>query len=205
MRSAARRNETANHTLTVGITGAPAGAAPAGDAKIAGTPYHAKGLVPCSVGPNPKGSAQCSFGVIRGAPGNAEVYLAGVGYDVTLHKDKIDAVLIFRGTTVTNQDPGKKVTAAKHRDEWSIGVNDVLFYAIPEAVIVAGWLAGKIMGGGFGLVGNLIVGVIGAVVGGFLFGLLGLSATSLIGSIITATVGAVVLLFVVGMIRKKAP
>lgn len=43
--------------------------------------------------------------------------------------------------------------------------------------LIAGWLGGKIMrGGGFGLVGNLIVGVIGALVGGFTFGLLGLTA-----------------------------
>jgi uncharacterized membrane protein YeaQ/YmgE (transglycosylase-associated protein family) len=52
--------------------------------------------------------------------------------------------------------------------------------------IVAGWLAGKIMrGGGFGLIGDLVVGVIGAVLGGFLFGLLGLSANGLIGSLVT--------------------
>ena len=41
---------------------------------------------------------------------------------------------------------------------------------------VAGWLAGLLMrGGGFGLLGNIVVGIIGAVVGGFLFGLVGLS------------------------------
>ena len=42
---------------------------------------------------------------------------------------------------------------------------------------VAGWLAGTIMkGGGFGLLGNMVVGIIGAVLGGFVFGLLGISA-----------------------------
>lgn len=57
---------------------------------------------------------------------------------------------------------------------------------------VAGWLAGTLLkGGGFGLLGNIIVGVIGAVVGGFLFGLLGMAAGGLLGSIVTATVGAV--------------
>jgi hypothetical protein len=53
MRSAARRNEVANYTLTIGIAGAAAaalGAAPAGDAKVKGTPYHAAGQVPCSMG-----------------------------------------------------------------------------------------------------------------------------------------------------------
>jgi uncharacterized membrane protein YeaQ/YmgE (transglycosylase-associated protein family) len=68
----------------------------------------------------------------------------------------------------------------------------------------AGWLAGTTMkGGGFGLLGNIIIGVIGGVVGGFLFKLLAIAAGGLIGSIVTATVGAVVLLFVVGHYKKK--
>ncbi len=54
-------------------------------------------------------------------------------------------------------------------------------------------------GGGFGILGNIIVGIIGAVVGGFLFDLLGLgSDSSAIGSFVTALVGAVVLFFVIG-------
>ena len=62
MRSAARRNETANYTLSVGITGRA-------EAKMAVTPYHATGTVPGSVGTDPKGSVKCSFGVIRSSPG----------------------------------------------------------------------------------------------------------------------------------------
>ncbi|OEU54323.1 MAG: transglycosylase [Desulfobulbaceae bacterium S3730MH12] len=66
----------------------------------------------------------------------------------------------------------------------------------------AGWLAGNMMkGGGFGLLGNIVVGIIGSVVGGFLFGLLGISAGGMIGSIVTATAGAAVLLFVVGLFK----
>lgn len=68
---------------------------------------------------------------------------------------------------------------------------------------VAGWLAGTIMkGGGFGLLGNIIVGVIGAFIGGWVFGLLGLSVNGLIGSLITAVAGAAILLFIVGLIKK---
>ena len=69
---------------------------------------------------------------------------------------------------------------------------------------VAGWLAGLLMkGGGFSLIGNIIVGVIGAFVGSYLFGVLGLSvASGLLGSLITAVAGAVVFLFVVGLIKK---
>ena len=62
--------------------------------------------------------------------------------------------------------------------------------------LAAGFLAGAVVKGhGFGLFGNLIVGVIGALLGGFIFGLLGIAATSLLGALICAFVGAVVLLF----------
>jgi uncharacterized membrane protein YeaQ/YmgE (transglycosylase-associated protein family) len=70
--------------------------------------------------------------------------------------------------------------------------------------LVAGWLAGQIMkGGGFGVVGDIIVGVIGAVIGGFLFQRSGAFAGSgLLGSLIVATIGAVILLFVLRLIKK---
>lgn len=65
--------------------------------------------------------------------------------------------------------------------------------------LVAGWLAGKIMkGSGYGLIGDLVLGLIGAVVGGWLVGLILPSAepSGLIGSIIVATIGAIVLIFI---------
>jgi uncharacterized membrane protein YeaQ/YmgE (transglycosylase-associated protein family) len=69
--------------------------------------------------------------------------------------------------------------------------------------IAAGWLAGRIMkGGGFGVLGDLIVGVIGALLGGFLFGLLGITAAGLVGSLITATVGAIVLIALLRVIKR---
>jgi hypothetical protein len=135
MRSAARRNEKAHYTLTVGIAGEALGAARKGDAKVPGTPYHATGLVPCSVGPDPKGSAQCSFGVIRGAHGNAEFYLADPGFDVTLHKDHL-RVLRFIGGKVTSADSKARVTAEKRGDEWSVSIDGFYFYTITEADIV---------------------------------------------------------------------
>ncbi len=68
---------------------------------------------------------------------------------------------------------------------------------------VAGWLAGTLMrGGGFGLLGNIVVGIIGAVVGGFISEFLGISAGGLLGSIATATAGAALLLFIVGLFKK---
>jgi uncharacterized membrane protein YeaQ/YmgE (transglycosylase-associated protein family) len=69
--------------------------------------------------------------------------------------------------------------------------------------IAAGWLAGQIMkGGGFGLIGDLIVGVIGALLGGFLFGLLGISAGGLIGQLVVATVGAILLVVLLRLVTR---
>ena len=68
---------------------------------------------------------------------------------------------------------------------------------------VAGWLAGVIMsGGGFGILGDMVIGVIGAFIGGFAFGLLGFTASTLIGQIISATAGAIILLFLLRLIKK---
>ena len=68
---------------------------------------------------------------------------------------------------------------------------------------VAGWLAGMMMkGGGFGLLGNILIGVIGGVVGGYLLRMLAMAAGGIVGSIVTATVGAVAFLFLIGLIKK---
>lgn len=69
--------------------------------------------------------------------------------------------------------------------------------------LAAGWLAGQVMrGGGFGVVGDLIVGVIGSFIGGWLFGHLRISIGGMFGSLITAFVGAVVLLFLLRVIKR---
>ena len=57
-------------------------------------------------------------------------------------------------------------------------------------------------GSGFGLLGDIVIGIIGAVIGGFLFGLLGLAAVDLIGQIISATAGAVVLIYIIRLLKK---
>jgi uncharacterized membrane protein YeaQ/YmgE (transglycosylase-associated protein family) len=79
----------------------------------------------------------------------------------------------------------------------------------PQALIVfliigavAGWLAGQIMaGGGFGLIGNIIVGIVGAFVAGYLlpnFFPIG----GIVGSIIHAAIGAIIVLFVIGLVKR---
>jgi uncharacterized membrane protein YeaQ/YmgE (transglycosylase-associated protein family) len=64
--------------------------------------------------------------------------------------------------------------------------------------IVAGFLAGKIMRGkGYGVLMDLLLGLVGAVVGGFVFSLLGLHAYGLVGQLVIATAGAVMLIWLV--------
>lgn len=68
--------------------------------------------------------------------------------------------------------------------------------------LVAGWLAGMIFkGSGFGLLWNLIIGVVGSFVGGFLFRLLGISFYGMVGSIIAALIGALIVLWVISKLR----
>lgn len=69
---------------------------------------------------------------------------------------------------------------------------------------VAGWLAGLILkGGGFGLLGNIVVGVLGSFFGGWLFRTLGISMGSeWVDLIVTATVGALVLLFLIRLVKR---
>jgi uncharacterized membrane protein YeaQ/YmgE (transglycosylase-associated protein family) len=71
--------------------------------------------------------------------------------------------------------------------------------------VIAGWLAGQIMkGGGFGLIGDIIIGIIGAVIGGWLWGALGLPDIGpwWVTSIISATIGACILLFIIRLIKR---
>jgi uncharacterized membrane protein YeaQ/YmgE (transglycosylase-associated protein family) len=64
--------------------------------------------------------------------------------------------------------------------------------------LVAGWLASTIMHSRRGLLGNLLLGIVGALVGGLLFSVLGIGgATNIVGSIVIATVGAVIILAIV--------
>jgi uncharacterized membrane protein YeaQ/YmgE (transglycosylase-associated protein family) len=64
--------------------------------------------------------------------------------------------------------------------------------------ILAGWLAGKIMRGrGYGVIIDLLLGIVGSIIGAFVFGLLGLHAYGLVGSIVVATAGAMMLLYLV--------
>jgi uncharacterized membrane protein YeaQ/YmgE (transglycosylase-associated protein family) len=67
--------------------------------------------------------------------------------------------------------------------------------------LIAGWLSGKITrGGGFGLIADLFLGLVGAVIGGWIFSRLGIAAYGFVGSLAAATVGAVLLVTVTGLL-----
>jgi uncharacterized membrane protein YeaQ/YmgE (transglycosylase-associated protein family) len=70
--------------------------------------------------------------------------------------------------------------------------------------LIAGWLAGQVMqGGGYGVVFDIILGLIGGVLGGWIFGLLGIwSGGGMIGSIIVAFAGAVILVAITRVLKR---
>jgi uncharacterized membrane protein YeaQ/YmgE (transglycosylase-associated protein family) len=69
---------------------------------------------------------------------------------------------------------------------------------------IAGWLAGQVVkGGGFGLVGDIIVGIVGALIAGWLLPRLGIFiAAGIVGAIIDAFIGAVILLLIIKLVRR---
>jgi uncharacterized membrane protein YeaQ/YmgE (transglycosylase-associated protein family) len=70
---------------------------------------------------------------------------------------------------------------------------------------LAGWLTGLLLRGrGYGCIGNVVVGIIGAVIGGWLFRIANIEALpGLIGSVFTAMIGAVVLITVLGLLTER--
>lgn len=70
--------------------------------------------------------------------------------------------------------------------------------------LVAGVLASLVMGGGFGLIGDIVIGIVGAFLGGWIFRALGVHSpmAGLAGTIFVAFIGAVVLLFLLRLIRR---
>jgi uncharacterized membrane protein YeaQ/YmgE (transglycosylase-associated protein family) len=71
--------------------------------------------------------------------------------------------------------------------------------------LIAGWAAGKIMkGGGYGVVADIVLGIVGAVVGGWLMGMFGIHAGGTVGTILVAILGAVFLIWLTRLIKKEA-
>jgi len=70
--------------------------------------------------------------------------------------------------------------------------------------LIAGWLAGQFMkGGGYGLVVDIILGLLGGVLGGWIFEKLGVSTGGgMIGSIVVAFIGAVILIGITRLLKR---
>jgi uncharacterized membrane protein YeaQ/YmgE (transglycosylase-associated protein family) len=83
-----------------------------------------------------------------------------------------------------------------------VGIESIIIMIVVGAI--AGWLAGKIVQGfGFGLIWNIVIGIVGAFIGVWLLTRLGVVPfAGFVGSIVNATIGAVVLLFIIGLIRR---
>jgi uncharacterized membrane protein YeaQ/YmgE (transglycosylase-associated protein family) len=77
----------------------------------------------------------------------------------------------------------------------------ILWFLIIGAL--AGWIAGELTkGDGFGLLGNIVVGVIGALIGGYVFSAIGIRTYGLIGDLIMSIIGALILLFIVSLFKR---
>jgi hypothetical protein len=131
MRAAARRNEIAKYRLEMIISGS-SGSQAAGDAKVAGTDYHATGMVPCSMeGGNPKGS--CAFGVQR--EGN------GSGMVTVMKPDGRTRTIFFENGQATGYDESQadpaEFSASKESDLSIVRIGREV-YEIPDAVIYGG-------------------------------------------------------------------
>ncbi|AMN39638.1 GlsB/YeaQ/YmgE family stress response membrane protein [Rhodoplanes sp. Z2-YC6860] len=84
-----------------------------------------------------------------------------------------------------------------------MGLESILIFLLVGAI--AGWLAGLIVrGGGFGLIGDIVIGIVGAFIAGWLLPRLGIAiGGGIVGAIINATIGAVILLLIIGLIRRR--
>jgi len=69
--------------------------------------------------------------------------------------------------------------------------------------LIAGWGAGKIMkGGGYGVIADIVLGILGGILGGWLVGFLGLGGGGLLWSILVAILGAVILIWITRILKK---
>ena len=83
----------------------------------------------------------------------------------------------------------------------TLSLTNVLWWLLVG--LIAGFLASRVMrGGGYGLIGDIVVGIIGAFIGGWLAGLLGLGASGLIGTIIVAFIGACILIAILHAVSR---
>jgi uncharacterized membrane protein YeaQ/YmgE (transglycosylase-associated protein family) len=85
-----------------------------------------------------------------------------------------------------------------------MSLETVLLWAVIG--LIAGWLASAIVGGPFGLIGDIVVGIVGAFIGSFVFRALGIGSPfgGMAGTIFVAFIGAIVLLLLLRLFRRSA-
>ncbi len=131
MRSAARRNEASNFTLTVSVTGAALPALPgAQDAKVVGTRFHATAEVRCKP-PYVAEATTCKAGVIRrGRDGTATVVLSGPN-------QLFRQILFVKGQPMSSNIP-LKLSSSRDGDTTVVDVDGQERYEIPDALLAGG-------------------------------------------------------------------
>lgn len=86
----------------------------------------------------------------------------------------------------------------------TLSLSNVLWWLVVG--LIAGFLASRVMrGGGYGLIGDIVVGIIGAFIGGWLAGLLGLGSFGLFGTIVVAFIGACILIAILHAVGRGTP
>jgi len=84
---------------------------------------------------------------------------------------------------------------------WEWIMNGLLWFLLVGLIV--GCLAGVLVkGGGFGVIGDVVVGILGALIGGYLFGFAGIGGGGLLGAIVVATLGAVILIFLLRLVKS---
>jgi hypothetical protein len=131
MRNAARRDETANYKLTVGVTGKPLAPLPGSqDAKIAGTPFHASASVSCQPpGTEPGGACQ-AFVIRRGTDGTATVEIHGAN-------GLLRRILFVKGIPVAS-DSWEDLKSTRKGDLSTVRIGTDERFEIPDAMLFGG-------------------------------------------------------------------
>ena len=133
MRSAARRNESSNYTLTVSATGKALAPLPASqDALLPGTPYHASAPVACVPSPygDPKPQTCQAFVIRRGHDGTATVEIK--------QNDKVSRRILFVQGKPVASDSAEKMTTSRQGDVTTVAFEFGERYEIPDALVFGG-------------------------------------------------------------------
>jgi uncharacterized membrane protein YeaQ/YmgE (transglycosylase-associated protein family) len=111
-------------------------------------------------------------------------------------------VTLFGLLGSASQSRGRTLAPGRQGEEIVVGIDSIIIMIIVGAI--AGWLAGQIVRGfGFGLLWNIIIGIVGAFIGVWLLMQLNFAPfAGFVGSIVNATIGAVILLVIIGFIRR---